>query len=147
MRVFCEIFDDSPPKEHEKIERGNVRDTNIASVIKGTATCYCNTSIICATQKDTFKDYISKAGRTEKRVLRRFLKSDVPEAVDELHKFMATSLPETTIEPTPSAGVEAVNESANPEGSNQEGQHSDANAVRVGITVTCTSRREQNSAS
>uniref|UniRef100_A0A0N4W6D8 Gnk2-homologous domain-containing protein n=1 Tax=Haemonchus placei TaxID=6290 RepID=A0A0N4W6D8_HAEPC len=129
LPAFCEIFDDTPPMEHKKIGRGSVRDINIAAVKRGTATCYCNTSIICATQRNTFKNYFSKAGRTEKRVLRRFLKLDVPEAVDELHKFMATSLPKTTTEPTPSTGAEAGDESANPEGLNQEGQHSAANAA------------------
>ncbi|XGW05872.1 hypothetical protein V3C99_016323 [Haemonchus contortus] len=126
--VFCEIFDDSPPKKHEKIGRGGVRDINIAAVKKGTATCYCNTSIICATQRDTFEDYINNADRMERRVLRRFRKLDVPEAVDELHEFMATSLPETTTEPTTSTGAEVGDESVDPEGSNQEGQHSAVDA-------------------
>uniref|UniRef100_A0A7I4YZV6 Uncharacterized protein n=1 Tax=Haemonchus contortus TaxID=6289 RepID=A0A7I4YZV6_HAECO len=142
--VFCEIFDDSPPREHEIIGRGRVRDSKIAAVKKGTATCYCNTSIICATQGNTLKVYINKADRMERKVLQQFLKLDVPEAVDELHKFMATSLPKATTEPSPSTGegvtvtVQIEKQSSdtspgayseNPGASNQEGQRSDANAA------------------
>ncbi|XGW05877.1 hypothetical protein V3C99_016327 [Haemonchus contortus] len=132
LPVFCEVFDNTPPKKHEKIGRGKLRDITIAAIETGTIRCYCNTSIICATRNDTFADYRSSAGEREKLFTRRFVNLDVPEAVDELHKFMATSLLETTTEPSMFSGGKEGAESANPQGSNQKGQHSAAKAASHG---------------
>uniref|UniRef100_A0A7I4YYK1 Uncharacterized protein n=1 Tax=Haemonchus contortus TaxID=6289 RepID=A0A7I4YYK1_HAECO len=111
LPVFCEIFD-STPSHIPQIISGKDKEMEIGSSKKGRATCYCNTSIICATQRDTFKDYISKAGANEKSLLQKFLKTDSSEAEEELRKFMATSLAIATTGSINSSKHEGLNQEA-----------------------------------
>uniref|UniRef100_W6NBW6 Uncharacterized protein n=1 Tax=Haemonchus contortus TaxID=6289 RepID=W6NBW6_HAECO len=70
--VFCEVYDHGDRGRAQLVI--DDREAKIAGIKKGSANCYCNTSFICHTQAETFKNYISRAGPEEKRILKHFLK-------------------------------------------------------------------------
>uniref|UniRef100_A0A7I4YYF5 Uncharacterized protein n=1 Tax=Haemonchus contortus TaxID=6289 RepID=A0A7I4YYF5_HAECO len=107
--VFCEIFE-----YNADLMTGDTEDREKAiwDLDQGVATCFCNTSILCATQKATFRDYLNKAGPRERFVFRRFVEElDNAKAAKVYAAWVATSStspPPTTTVITTSAGITTV---------------------------------------
>nr|CDJ91361.1 hypothetical protein LOC100570619 [Haemonchus contortus] len=107
--VFCEIFE-----YNADLMTGDTEDREKAiwDLDQGVATCFCNTSILCATQKATFRDYLNKAGPKERFVFRRFVEElDNAKAAKVYAAWLATSStspPPTTTVITTSAAITTV---------------------------------------
>uniref|UniRef100_A0A7I4YYJ3 Uncharacterized protein n=1 Tax=Haemonchus contortus TaxID=6289 RepID=A0A7I4YYJ3_HAECO len=90
--VSCDIYGG----DNELIGQEN-REETLANMKGGLVNCFCDTSIICATNYSTFEKFFSEASPQEKQFYDPFKNIGVPKAEELLAEYMANT---TTINAT-----------------------------------------------
>nr|CDJ80428.1 unnamed protein product [Haemonchus contortus] len=84
--VSCDIYGG----DNELIGQEN-REETLANMKGGLVNCFCDTSIICATNYSTFEKFFSEASPQEKQFYDPFKNIGVPKAEELLAEYMYIS--------------------------------------------------------